>query len=408
MLLLTTRKSNLSQRFTDSMQLNWGNPVCQNLISYFTFQGPQAVDLVTGSIFPSSGGAYSVPTQFGMAFDGTSTTKIIQQSITGPMKDLANPWQGMSVLWVGFTPDVTAMTDDKRIASIQFDNALGPTNGLLGVKVTTNSGNKYATLDYNDNGSYQALGVSDSQFAFSNYKLMHCGGSVQKGTSVEQRCFINGLQAATNSITANTGPTYGATPQFCINTLGGYTGNTNLYTLGLMFWNRSLQLADFQDIWEKGLESLLIVPRRNVQIFQSGSVFALNSRIESQSNIEVPTLYRTFAFPISYLENQSDVRAVLGKAISLSAYLESQSDLRPGLTNPKNISAIISSQSDLSGLLGTILVGGFGALSVDIQSLAPVAYFKTYKRPIAWLKNDDDTIGESDETPQISPGYDIF
>lgn len=429
MQLLGRRKSHGRTSNYQTKELNWGHPLANALALYIKPDGANAVDLVSGAVYAGTGGCVTVPTLYGQALDCTAASRGVQQIIAGPPRNFTTPWDGMTILWAGYTPDPTAMTTFARLATLSYTNANSGPFDVIGLYVNNFFGSRFADLSFNSAGAQSTVNNSGSG-AFVANQFTHKAAIVRAGTAQPSDCWSDDLRTAQNTFTLPLGPNYGANPGLVIGYMWGTSDNCNTFCTGVCLWDRALADEEIRYLWQNGLESMLITPRKFFAAFSQGVARHLtaslqsisdvrgalsnkagfSSRLESISNLNAPILYKATSLSSTNVESISTIKApVLYRTTSIfPTRIESISDLRNNIVNNKFLVSYVQSISDVQAALGRIFIGGTAAFSVDMKSLAPTSYVKNFPRPIAYLKNDNDNTGVTNESPQSSPGYDIF
>lgn len=381
--------------------------------------GTGAIDLVTGVPLVAQNGAVVTYTNRGRMINCQAANRGLQGTAAGMHLALGTT---ASILWAGSCPS-PAPSSFTRLAGISYNSAGGSPYDFINMQVELFFGNYYPVLYFNDGASQRSTGNTSVKID-QNPNYCQAAAKLRSGN---QTLWVNGTQIGYSSYSISSFA-YGTSPQIIFGTYPGASFNTTCNMQNLCMWNRELTDTEFKDLWNYGPGLLLRKNTTKYVLFTSGSAialgstvesiseikaatlsnsFSLNSKLESISELKATPLSKTFNFDTVQLESISEQQGLLLKTILLpSVYLQSQSEIKADVLKPKALSSTVESISEI--ITGISKFIGAVKLSATLKPIPPTSYTKGYPRPIAYLKNDNDNYGVTNETVESSPGDNDF
>lgn len=380
------------------VQVNFGHPLASGLVGCFPLNeagGVKVTNIVSNYQYGFTGTPTWQNSQGGIGLNTASNSTYV----FGTAEPLLRQTTAVSVLWRGYLVGTSAANTE--YAGVLYNSAV--TSPFVGYDVRAD-GSQLIAGAWND-GSFHSDAGSTAISAFSTYNEHNFVFTLDTANNTQLIYSDNAKVEGSGSFGAGS-ITYDTTAPFVIGYSGG--NNSQAVNLAVYVWNRQISKDQISWLYQEPYAFFTPQsPKLRSFGFRTATSHAITATLESQSTIET-SLKANYGLA-SKLESQSDIQARITVPRVLTALLESQSTINAAYANNKLLTAKLESQSTIEASLGRVLIGGFGALSVVLKPTPPTAYFSTYPRPIAFLKNDNDAmVGVSDESPQVSPGYDVF
>lgn len=406
------------------VQVNYGHPLAAGLVGCFPLNegsGTNVTNIVTGKTYPFQGSPAWIRSRYGIGLDCSTGN---DTGVLGTAEDILRVTKDVTVFWRGYL--VGTPSANTAFAGVMYNAA--ETSPFIAYASSCEGSQKLGAW-WNNGGAFNSSPGS-AITSFTGGTVQNFAAAVAMGDNANL-VYANKTQDASGSSGGSGGTiTYNSDAPLIIGTTkSGDARNSQSVALAVYIWRRRLTLAEINYLYD--YPYAIFVPKipRLITFGMTGGVahaltstvesiseikatplsnsFGLNTKLESISELKPTPLGKTFNFDSVNVESISEIKSILSKTLFLgSSSIESASEIKADVLKPKALSSTIESISEI--ITGISKFIGAVKLSSTIKPIPPTSYTKGYPRPIAYLKNDNDNYGVTNETVESSPGYNDF